>query len=101
MIEYWQEKAVFEHNGEQQMVAAQRPPHPLGKCIASVQLLAYILISKYADALPLYRLEKILKRYGGDITRTTLANWITHLDEKWTPIFGQPYKCLLPISAEA
>jgi len=86
VIEYWQEKAVFERGGEQQMVAAQRPPHPLGKCIASVQLLAYILISKYADALPLYRLEKILKRYGGDITRTTLANWIIRLDDVFKPL---------------
>ena len=70
------------------IVAAQRPPHPLGKCIASVQLLAYILISKYADALPLYRLEKILKRYGGDITRTTLANWIIRLDDVFKPLIN-------------
>jgi len=88
VIEYWQEKAVFERDGEQQMVAAQRPAHPLGKCIASVQLLAYILISKYADALPLYRLEKILKRYGGDITRTTLANWIIRLDDVFKPLIN-------------
>ena len=32
-----------------------------------------------ATHLPLYRLEKILKRYGGQITRTTLANWIIRL----------------------
>ena len=88
VIEYWQEKAVFEQGGEQQMVAAHRPAHPLGKCIASVQLLAYILISKYADALPLYRLEKILKRYGGDITRTTLANWIIRLDDVFKPLIN-------------
>jgi len=88
VLEYWQEKAVFEHGGEQQIVAAQRTPHPLGKCIASVQLLAYILISKYADALPLYRLEKILKRYGGDITRTTLANWIIRLDDVFKPLIN-------------
>lgn len=88
VLEYWQEKAVFEQGGEQQMVAAQRPAHPLGKCIASVQLLAYILVSKYADALPLYRLEKILKRYGGDITRTTLANWIIRLDDVFKPLIN-------------
>lgn len=88
VLEYWQEKAVFEQGGEQRMVAAQRSPHPLGKCIASVQLLAYILISKYADALPLYRLEKILKRYGGDITRTTLANWIIRLDDVFKPLIN-------------
>ena len=88
VLEYWQEKAVFEQGGEQQMVAAQRLPHPLGKCIASVQLLAYILVSKYADALPLYRLEKILKRYGGDMTRTTLANWIIRLDDVFKPLIN-------------
>ena len=88
VLEYWQEKAVFEQGGEQRIVAAQRPAHPLGKCIASVQLLAYILISKYADALPLYRLEKILQRYGGDITRTTLANWIIRLDDVFKPLIN-------------
>jgi hypothetical protein len=60
----------------------------LGKCIASVQLLAYILISKYADALPLYRLEKILKRYGGNITRTAMANWIIRLDDVFKPLIN-------------
>ncbi|WP_419615489.1 IS66 family transposase, partial [Thiolapillus sp.] len=29
-----------------------------------MQLLAWILVAKYADALPLYRLEGILKRHG-------------------------------------
>lgn len=82
VIEYWQEKAVFEdEHGEQRIVAALRQPHPLGKCIASISLLAYILIAKYADALPLYRLEKILARYGGNISRTAMANWIIRLDD--------------------
>jgi len=68
IIEYWQEKAVFEQaDGESMIKAAARPAHPLGKCMASVQLLAYILVAKYADALPLYRLEQILKRYGGSM----------------------------------
>ena len=59
VIEYWQEKAVFDdERGEQWIEAAPRQPHPLGKCIASVSLLAYILIAKYADALPLVPLGK-------------------------------------------
>jgi transposase len=63
VIEYWPEKAVFdEPDGSQRIEAASRPVHPLGKCIASVQLLAYLLVAKYADALSLYRLEKIFKR---------------------------------------
>ena len=89
VLEYWQEKAVFEtDDGEQFFKAAVRPLHPLGKCIASVQLLAYVLVAKYADALPLYRLEHILKRYGGSISRTTMANWIIRLDDVFKPLIN-------------
>ena len=89
VIEYWQEKAVFDDNDGRQIVkAAARPAHPLGKCIASVQLLAYILVAKYADALPLYRLEHILKRYGGNISRTTMANWVIRLDDVFKPLIN-------------
>ena len=89
MIEYWQEKAVFgEEIGENTMISTQRPVHPLGKSIASTALLAYILVSKYADALPLYRLEGILKRYGGSISRTTMANWIIRLDDVFKPLIN-------------
>ena len=87
VIEYWQEKAVFDdERGGQRIAAAPRQPHPLGKCIASVSLLAYILTAKYADALPLYRLEKILGRYGGQISRTAMANWIIRLDDVFKPL---------------
>jgi len=89
VIEYWQEKAVFEDEaGEQTIQAAVRNPHPLGKCIASVQLLAYILVAKYADGLPLYRLENILDRYGGNISRTAMANWIIRLDAVFQPLIN-------------
>ena len=89
VIEYWQEKAVFDDaEGEQTLKTAPRQSHPLGKCIASVSLLAYILIAKYADALPLYRLEHILKRYGGTLSRTTMANWIIRLDDVFRPLIN-------------
>jgi len=89
VIEYWQEKAVFgEEIGENTIVSAERVPHPLGKSVASIALLAYVIVSKYADALPLYRLERILRRYGGSISRTTLANWIIRLDEVFKPLMN-------------
>ena len=77
-----------DEHGEQRIAAAPRQPHPLGKCIASVSLLTYILIAKYADALPLYRLEKILARYGGNISRTAMANWIIRLDDIFRPLIN-------------
>ena len=46
------------------------------------------MASKYADALPLYRLESILKRYGGAITRTTMANWIIGLEDVFKPLIN-------------
>ena len=88
VLEYWQEKAVFNSGGEDVIVAAQRPAHPLGKCFASPALLAYIIASKYADGLPLYRLEGMLTRYGGDISRSNMANWIVRLQDVFQPLIN-------------
>jgi transposase len=96
ILEYWQEKAVFaEAYGEQEVVAAERTPHPLGKCQASVGLLAHIVASKYADGLPLYRLESILSRYGGDVNRSTMANWIIRLEDVFRPLLNLGHESLL------
>src|SRR5690606_28974600 len=37
---------------------------------------AHVAVSKYTDALPLYRQEQILQRIGVDIPRATLSNWM-------------------------
>lgn len=87
VIEHWQEKAVFENDtGDERIVAARRPVHPLGKCIASTALLAYVLVSKYADGLPLYRLEKLFKRFGHPLDRSQMAHWIVRLDHVLKPL---------------
>lgn len=88
VLEYMQEKAVFAQDSKQTIIAAAQPVHPLGKSIASVGLLAYIIVAKYCDALPLYRLEKILQRYGGSITRTSMANWIIRLFDTFIPLIN-------------
>jgi transposase len=74
VLEYWQEKVVFEQDGEERILAATRPVHPLDKCTATTSLLAYVITSKYADGLPLYRLEHMLKRLGHEISRTSMAH---------------------------
>lgn len=89
VLEYLQEKAVFpQADGKREIKAAPQPKHPLGKCIASLSLLAYVIVGKYCDGLPLYRLEGILKRYGGDITRTSLANWVIQLSLQLQPLIN-------------
>lgn len=88
VLEYWQEKAVFEHEGEEHIRAAPRPLHPLGKCMATPSLLAYLITSKYADGLPLYRLEQMLKRHGHEVSRTSMAHWIIRLDGVFRPLIN-------------
>ncbi len=55
---------------------APLPAQAIPKSLASPGLLAHITVSKYQDALPLYRQETILQRIGVDIPRATLANWM-------------------------
>ena len=58
---------------------APLPPQPLPKTMASPGLLAHIVVSKYQDALPLYRQEQILTRIGVDLPRATLARWMVRV----------------------
>lgn len=86
VVEYMQEKAVFATKEGRQILSATLPLHPLGKAIASPGTLAHIIVSKYCDGLPLYRLEGILERYGGGVTRTTMANWLIRLTRELQPL---------------
>lgn len=86
VLEYMQEKAVFVEDGQRKIKTANLPKHPIGKVMASIGLLAYLIVAKYMDGLPLYRLESILKRYGGNVTRTSMASWIISLSEQCQPL---------------
>ncbi len=55
---------------------APLPAQAIPKSLASPGLLAHVAVSKYQDALPLYRQETILRRIGVDLSRATLANWM-------------------------
>ena len=54
---------------------APLPTHVIDKGIPTTNLLAQVLISKYADHLPLYRQEQIT-RAGVELPRSTLADWV-------------------------
>lgn len=91
ILEYFQEKAVFadtDDKDSRSMKAADMPKHPLSKAMGSIHLMAHVIISKYADGLPLYRMEGILARYGGDISRATLANWVIKLAHQLQPLIN-------------
>lgn len=87
VLEYWQEKAVFANEtGDEHIVTAPCPTHPLGKCAASLSLIAQVIIGKYADGLPLHRQESIFKRLGHEIRRSTMAKWVIDLESKLQPL---------------
>lgn len=49
---------------------------PIARGMAGAGLLAHVLVSKYADHLPLYRQSEIYAREGVEIERSTLADWV-------------------------
>lgn len=54
--------------------------------LAAPGLHAWILIQKYLDHLPLYRIEKISDRHGVPIARSTLAQWVGQLGVALQPL---------------
>jgi len=61
---------------EEGIKTAPLPPQPIPKSNAAPGLLAYIIIAKFMDALPLYRQETIFKRLGVFLPRSTMARWM-------------------------
>ena len=58
------------------IVQAPAPSRPIARGLAGPGLLAHVLVSKYADHLPLYRQSEIYARAGVDLPRSTLAGWV-------------------------
>jgi hypothetical protein len=57
-------------------VQAPAPAHIVEGGIPTEALIAQVLVSKYADHLPLYRQEQIYARQGIQLDRSTLADWV-------------------------
>ena len=58
------------------IVQAPLPSRPIERGRPGPGLLAHVLVSKYADHLPLYRQSGIYERDGIDLDRSTLAGWV-------------------------
>ena len=65
---------------------APTPPQIIAKSFATAALLAYIVIAKVIDALPLYRQEKQFSRLGIDLPRATMANWMIRVADRCQPL---------------
>jgi transposase len=80
--------AKCEGSGEgPQMAVAARAEAAIDKGMAGPGLLAYIVASKFADYLPLYRLEDIFARQGFEISRATQSVWCGDVADLVEPLY--------------
>jgi transposase len=68
------------------IVQAAAPSRPIERGLAGPGLLAHVLVSKYADHLPLYRQAEIYAREGIELQRSTLADWVGATSELLKPL---------------
>jgi transposase len=68
------------------IVQAAAPSRPIERGVAGPGLLAHVLVSKYADHLPLYRQSEIYARQGVELERSTLAGWVGGTSELLEPL---------------
>src|SRR5207244_11599350 len=66
---------------------ADKLPQPIPKGLPGPGLLAYVVVSKHADHLPLYRLEHIFARQGVELTRSTLGGWLAQVADLLRPLY--------------
>jgi transposase len=69
------------------VIAAPKPPPPIAKGLPGAGLLAYLIVSKYFDHLPLYRLETIMKRQGLPLSRSTMCDWMAASAAALRPLY--------------
>ena len=58
------------------IVQSPLPSRPIERGRPGPGLLAHVLVSKYADHLPLYRQSQIYAREGIELDRSTMADWV-------------------------
>ena len=78
-----------------QIVQAPAPNRVIDRGLAGPGLLAHVLVSKYADHLPLYRQAEIYQREGVDLDRSTLADWVGGVSRTLRPLVDAVKKYVL------
>jgi len=67
---------------------ASTPPQLIKKSFASSSLVANLVVSKYVDHMPLYRIEKQYQRLGIYLPRSTQCAWVIDVAEKVDPLYA-------------
>src|SRR5947199_2594698 len=73
---------------------AGKPPQPIEKSIAGASLLAQVIVSKWADHLPLHRQEQIFARHEVPISRKSMCGWMAQCASLLDPLYVAAKKVL-------
>ncbi len=77
------------------VTTAAKPEQPIDKGLPGPGLLAHVITSKYADHLPLYRQERILERFGVQLSRSTLCDWMARAALLLRPLYAAMVQAVL------
>ena len=81
---------------QQTVVTADKDTYePIEKGLAGAGLLSQVIVSKYGDHCPLYRMEDIFSRHGVKIARSTMCDWMAQSAEILKPLYELMKKCVL------
>lgn len=69
------------------LITAPRPPQPIEKGLAAAGLLAQVVVGKFGDHLPGYRLEDIFSRHNVNIRRSTIYDWLAGVADLCQPLY--------------
>jgi transposase len=58
------------------VTSAERAAGPIEGGLAGPGLLAYVIVNKFSDHLPLYRQQDVMARHGIFLSRSTLCGWL-------------------------
>ena len=72
---------------EEGVTQAPAPAHLIEGALPTEGMIAHVLVSKFADHLPLYRQSQIYARSGVDLHRSTLADWVGKASFHLRPVF--------------
>ena len=74
---------------------AALPPRAIERGNAGAGLLAHLLVGKYVDHLPMYRQIKQFKRWGVELSESTVYEWTASAAKYLTPVYDQMVKKVL------
>jgi transposase len=63
------------------------PKRPIDRGLAGPGLISHVIVSKFSDHQPLYRLEDIYVRHGVHLARSTLCDWVRGAAELLEPLY--------------